>query len=146
MKVIMLDIDGVLNSREWDAHCAVTGGDLLQPAPKMVIRLLGAIQDVAAATGEAPQIVLTSSWRSDDTMMWPFPLYSKTPRFDAFGPRWKEIEAWFKENPVCLHNEFVIVDDEPDAGLGAFADRFVQTDSQVGLTAKDAAKIVGLFT
>jgi hypothetical protein len=144
MKVIFLDIDGVFNSREWDAHCAITGGDLLQPAPKMVIRLLAAMQEVETATGERPKIVLTSSWRSDDTMVWPFPVYDKTPRFDAFGPRWKEIQAWL-ESCGGKVDAFVIIDDEPDAGV-TFEPRFIQTDCQVGLTAADAARIVGLFT
>ena len=149
MKVIFLDIDGVLNSREYDARCALTGSDLMRPDPKLVVRLLAAIQPFDA------KIVLTSSWRLDKTIQWPFPVYDVTPRVD--GTRAEEIKAWLKGtgecaemvscvDPKCVNvDAFVILDDEPDAGIG-FGDRFIQTDPRTGLTAEDADRIVGLFT
>lgn len=142
MKVLFLDIDGVLNSAESDARAMLQGRDLMAPDPRLVVRLLGILQDVQAITGEAPQIVLTSSWRLDPSIVWPFPVFDRTPRGDAFGTRATEIRAWLEAHPT---DTFVILDDEPDAGLD-FGDRFVQTDQKTGLSRADAAKIVGLFT
>lgn len=145
MKVIFCDIDGVLNSRMWDTKCRLTGGNLLHTDPKAVIRLLGAIQNVAVTTGATPKIVLSSTWRTDKTMQWPFPIHDITPRGDAFGKRADEIEAWLAAQPDREDIQFVILDDEPDAGVG-FEERFVQTDVSVGLTAVDATRIIGLLT
>ena len=143
MKVIFLDIDGVLNSRDYDARCALTGGDLMRPDPKLVVRLLAAIQPFDA------KIVLTSSWRLDRTIKWPFPVYDVTPRGDAFGTRAEEIDAWLADDTPCLMRAdvetFVILDDEPDAGI-THPDRFIQTDPRTGLTTEDADRIAGLFT
>lgn len=140
MRVIFLDIDGVLNSREWDAKCALTGGDLMQPDPRLVVRLLGVVQETDA------KIVLTSSWRLDKTIRWPFPVYDVTPRGDAFGCRADEIKAWLEAHMEDgAYPAFAIVDDEPDAGIG-FDYRFIQTDPRTGLSAADAARLVGLFT
>lgn len=146
MKVLFLDVDGVLNSREYDAKCAMTGGDLMAPSPKLVVRLLGILQDVPEL-----KIVLTSSWRRDPTITWPFPVYDVTPRCqpeDGRHPtRADEIRAWIDsmQQGKDLIEEFAILDDEPDAGLG-YHDHFVQTDPRTGLTADDAARVVGLFT
>lgn len=160
MKVLFTDYDGVLNSREWDAKQAITGGDLCAPDPTLVIRLLGVIQDTGC------QIVLSSSWRmtwtADDIAALPFPVLDVTPRGDAFGKRGDEIEAWLNGKAGQMIGQmigqcddatgyridvesFVILDDEPDAGY-LHPDRFVRTNPQTGLTAADAAKIVGLFT
>ncbi len=139
MKVIFLDVDGVLNSRESDAKCALNGRDLMAPDPKLVIRLLSVCQQTSA------EIVLTTSWRLDSTITWPFPVAGVTPRLpkDQHAPRAEEIRAWLGEHLDV--RDYVILDDEPDAGIG-FGDRFVQTDPRFGLTPEDAARIVGLFT
>jgi len=148
MKVIFLDIDGVLNSREYDAKCSITGGDLTAPSPKLVVRLLGVVQETGA------QLVVTSTWRFfpdyvEALMAAGLPIVGATPRGDAFGTRAAEIAGWIVEHQLEYGNgdglTFAIVDDEADAGIG-FESRFVQTDPRVGLTAADAAKIVGLFT
>lgn len=146
MKVIFLDIDGVLNSREYDAKCAMTGGDLLQPDPRAVIRLIGILQRVEKATGEAPKIVLSSSWRLDKSITWPFPVYDVTPKLAEATSRADEIEKWLEVNEMDFNTEdYVILDDEADAGL-LHPDRFIRTDPQTGLSADDAEVIVGLFT
>lgn len=144
MKIIFLDIDGVLNSREYDARCALSGADLLTPDPRAVVRLFGIIQDTDA------KIVLTSSWRLDKTLTWPFPVYDVTPRVD--GTRADEINAWLdaRTKLAPLHDEaidaYAILDDEPDAGIGFPPEVFILTDGKVGLSPDDAARIVGLFT
>jgi len=139
MKIIFLDIDGVLNSRQTDARCALSGGDLMRPDPALVVRLLGVCQETGA------KIVLSTSWRLDTTIVWPFPVYDVTPRLDAFGTRAAEIAAWLANTTEPVIENFVIVDDEGDAGL-LHPTHFIQTDPRTGLTAEDAAKIVGLFT
>jgi hypothetical protein len=144
IKVLFLDVDGVLNSREYDAKCAMTGGDLMAPDPRLVIRMLGIVQDVPEL-----KIVLTSSWRRDPTIVWPFPVYDVTPRVqpeDGRHPRRAdEIGKWIADHLTDAGDiTFAVLDDEPDAGIG-FEDRFVQTDPRTGLTAADAARVVGLF-
>lgn len=150
MRILFLDVNGVLDSREWDSRCALTGADLLQPDPRAVVRLLGILAETDA------KVVLTSTWRWDKAMKWPFPIHDVTPRIDAFGPdrdvegksvpRSEEIARWIETNDIGLSAEdIVIVDDDPDAGIG-FEPRFVQIDPAVGLTPADAARIVGLFT
>lgn len=138
MNIIFLDIDGVLNSAEGDLKAAVTGRDLMAPDPKLVVRLLGILQETGA------KIVLTSTWRLDKTMTWPFPVYDKTPR-GPVGDRCDEIVAWLNAH-LGETEAFVIVDDEPDAFIGFDPEVCVHVDSRTGLDADDAARIVGLFT
>lgn len=147
-RVIFLDVDGVLNSARWDAKCAITGRDLAMFDPAAAVRVVGACQETGAA------IVLSSTWRFFPDYVAALisaglPIIGGTPRNDAFGTRAAEIAGWIAADQLEHGNgtvlEFVIVDDEPDAGIG-FESRFVQTDPHVGLTATDAAKIVGLFT
>jgi len=145
MKVLFLDIDGVLNSHAYDVKQALAGGDLMAPDPKAVLRLLWILQETGA------KVVLSSSWRLDQGAVeylkaHGIPIHDVTPRGDAFGCRAAEIEAWLLEHlPDCNAEDIVILDDEPDAGVG-FEPRFVQTDAKVGLTAEDATRVIGLFT
>jgi hypothetical protein len=142
MRVVFLDIDGVLNSRMWDVKMALTGGNLLDVDPVPTIRLIQAIREIDA------KVVLSSSWRRipeyvDYLKSLGLPVIDGTPWGDPFEPRANQITAWLDSHPDV--SEIAIVDDEPDAGVG-FEAVFIHTDAKVGLTTDDAAKIVGLFT
>jgi hypothetical protein len=139
MKVIFLDVDGVLNSAESDAKAALTGADLMAPDPKLVVRLLGVLQDVPDLV-----LVLTSTWRLDPTITWPFPVVDVTPRGDAFGTRAEEIRGWLGEHLDV--RDYAILDDEDDAFFGFDPTVCVKVDRHMGLTSEDAARLVGLFT
>src|SRR6266566_7995933 len=133
MKALFLDVDGVLNSRAWMIRCA--GVNLLGVDPEAVAR----VQEIVDRTGA--KVVLSSTWRLINTLV-SLLLHSKVPVFDRTPnlvrqagnpdfPRSDEIEAWLAAHPEVT--AWAILDDDEDAGYGACAPHFVQTDPQRGL-------------
>ena len=135
MKIIFLDIDGVLNSRQYDADSGTTGGNI------DVSRLL-LLKQLVDQTGA--KIVLTSSWRrhwdsdgecTDDigkeleTTFGRFKmnLYDKTPELN--NDRAKEISKWLAMNRDV--DAFVIIDDIK-FGWYELAPFVVNTDYHIG--------------
>lgn len=117
MKVIFLDIDGVMNSQKYDLEKGNDGG-IMDPTR---LDLLKELIDETQA-----EVVLTSSWRHN----WSFHeaacfgsgkrifrelfahgirAYDKTP--SLFSDRTQEIKAWLEDNPDA--ESFVILDDIP---------------------------------
>jgi hypothetical protein len=106
MKVIFLDIDGVLNSDE-------------TPNPRklpyvvdetLLARLQGLLERCRA------KVVLTSSWRIDPiglyaAKFWNVPFDDVCPDMPD-KPRREEILTWLKQHPSVAR--FVVVDDEDD--------------------------------
>lgn len=152
MKVIFLDIDGVLNSREW-----LMSGECEEPnnydemwkhlSPEHVERL----SDIIDATNA--KIVLSSSWRmwtTNEKMIdhlnkrlkrdWPF-----IGQTDRKSQTWDErallIKKWLGENPKVV--QYVILEDE--TGHKHYKEfhsgHFIEIDFNTGLTekAKDEA-------
>jgi len=130
MKVIFLDIDGVLTT----------------PATQFKYfakESLDALNKILQETGA--KIVISSTWRKYDShcarirsmfSKYGFPdniIISSTPRH-ADGIRGKEILQWLKENPV---DKYVVLDDE-SFDIKDYTDRLVKTDMHKGLTEKDA--------
>jgi hypothetical protein len=106
MKVIFLDIDGVLN-------CAKTPNP--RKFPYVVDkRLLARLQKLLDRTGA--KVVLTSSWRLDPVGLfaakhWGVPFIDVCP--DKPGsPRRKEILDWLSNHPKATR--YAIIDDEDD--------------------------------
>jgi hypothetical protein len=106
MKVIFLDIDGVLNcdSTENPRHFPYRTDPALLARLKRLLELTGA------------QVVLSSTWRYD-----PAGLFSArnqgVPFIDCIPdlqgePRRKEILAWLQQRPEV--DRFVVLDDEDD--------------------------------
>ncbi|HZP78903.1 MAG TPA: HAD domain-containing protein [Pseudolabrys sp.] len=114
MKVIFLDIDGVLN-------CKRTRNPRKLPyvvEPKLLKRLKQLLRQTRA------KVVLTSTWRYDPAGMfsarhWGIPFIDVTPEMPK-QPRSKEILAWLKTHPGVTR--FVVIDDDDDAldGLPLF--------------------------
>ena len=106
MKVIFLDIDGVLNSRR-------TPNPRKFPYvidPKLLKRLEVILDDTKA------KVVLSSTWRYDPAGLfsakhWGIPFIDVTPDLPK-QPRRKEILKWLKEHPTV--DRFVVIDDEDD--------------------------------
>lgn len=115
MKIIFLDIDGVLNSRQYDSGRGTAKGNI------DVSRLL-LLKQLVDQTGA--KIVLTSSWRRhwdpvgecsdeigkelEDTFgRFGICLYDKTPELE--NDRSKEINEWLAMNRDV--NAFVVIDD-----------------------------------
>lgn len=150
MKVIVLDIDGVLNSDAFLNRDRVSDkdGDWVQwwldyfdPAAVAVLNRL---------TGESGAVIVLSSTRRnwaglEDLRMIlgragvAAELLDKTPYLRG-RPRGEEVQAWLDGNKV---ESYVILDDHDD--MGYLADRLVQTDSAVGLTDADAERALRLL-
>lgn len=106
MKVIFLDIDGVLN-------CDATPNprDLPYVVDKKLLARLRKLLDRTKA-----KVVLTSSWRVDPIGLFAA-RYWKVPFMDVCPdmpdrPRCEEICTWLKEHPKVTR--YVVIDDDDD--------------------------------
>ena len=137
MKVIFLDIDGVLNSKRYDNESGINR-KVMDPTR---LDLLRYIVDETEA-----EIVLSSSWRQgwsksenacsrsgkmiyDEFVAAHIDIYDKTPYFGIGADRSKEIKAWLEENPPV--ESFVILDDI-QYGWGDLEDHVVRTRYDIG--------------
>jgi Swiss Army Knife RNA repair-like protein len=106
MKVIFLDIDGVLN-----CHSTPNPRGFPYVVDK---RLLRRLKTLMRRTGA--KIVLTSSWRVDPIGLhaaryWGVPFMDVCPDFPN-SPRRKEILTWLKRHPRVTRH--VVIDDDDD--------------------------------
>ena len=143
MRILFLDVDGVLNRKGFEPVDAVELASWIEPA--LAARLAAAIRAIDA------QVVMASDWRtacSLDELRAQLaragidaPLRDITPVIDG-QPRWREIEAWMVEHRV--HPEdIVIVDDE--LTMGPLGWRHVRTSPLDGLDEPAAAAIQAMF-
>jgi hypothetical protein len=125
MKVIFLDIDGVLN-------CKKTRNPRDFPyivETKLLRRLTSLLEKCSA------KVVLSSTWRYDPIGViaakhWGIPFIDVTPDLPK-RPRRDEIVAWLKRHPEV--ERFVVIDDDDD-GLDDLP--LFQPSNTTGLTAK----------
>ena len=106
MKVIFLDIDGVLNCKK-------------TPNPRKLPyivdpKLLKCFESVLERTGA--KVVLSSTWRYDPAGLfsakhWGVPFIDVTPDMPA-QPRRNEVLAWLQEHPGV--DRYAVIDDEDD--------------------------------
>ena len=128
MKVIFLDIDGVLN-------CKKTPNP--RKLPYMVDRrLLARFKRLLKRT--RAKVVLTSTWRYDPAGLfsakrWGIPFISVTPDMPK-RPRHDEIRAWLKKHP-----QVIVIDDEDD-GLDDLP--LFQPSATTGLTGEIVRSVV----
>jgi len=150
MKIIFLDIDGVLNSEIWFSKTAHLKGDSVFFDPRS-IKVLNHITDETGA-----KIVVSSSWRNGRSVSALQELLSlmgvtgeiigKTPRLQFTGlegydysiPRGNEIKAWLETNKDVLSVKmskvkYLILDDDTDM-LYWQREKFIQVDPYCGLT------------
>lgn len=164
MKVIFLDIDGVLNTGRWYTQMdRNTPKDKYGYAfdPNAVANLKKIIDETGA------DIVISSSWKSfglsELEEMWqdrglPGKLISITPNsvndemllnadldhMELFSIRGMEIKEWLTKNGKRV-SQYVIIDDM-DNILPEQQSHFVQTNSEVGITNEDAEKAINTLT
>ena len=135
MKVIFLDIDGVLN-------CKKTPNP--RKFPYVVDkRLLVRFKRLLEKTGA--KVVLSSTWRYDPAGLfsakhWSIPFIDVTPDMPK-RPRRDEILAWLKKHPRVTR--FVVIDDEDDEldELPLF-----QPSPETGLTPEIVRGVARYFT
>ena len=132
MKIIFLDVDGVLNNATWakrmiDEGVRVYAEDMLEDR---AIRLL---KQIIEATGAS--VVITSTWRMSAVQMthlfdqlacFDIRPIGVTPRLNT--DRGDEISAWMQHYDV---ESYVILDDDSD--MGEHMDHLVQTSFEHGL-------------
>ena len=174
MKVLFLDIDGVLNSQNWFGYMQyciknnmhnklLNFVDTNDEHTKYKLRMLDdrAIANLNRIVEETGcKVVLSSSWRSSresDNIFtqyvlklkgFNYELYDITPRIWAkeFGTqRGEEIQLWMnKESEKNEIESFVILDDDLDM-LPEQMNNFIHVDGQVGLTDKDVFKAIEIL-
>lgn len=161
MKVIFLDIDGVLNSQDWykrrNRHPAPRTMDQYheQEFDPEAVKLLKMIIEKTEA-----KVVLSSTWRLHDDNVKAIKKFvgveilDITPRMprpsgtsSEYCERGKEIAEWIEERsksadvPCELIDRYVIIDDDTDM-LPEQAEQFFNTDNRFGLTLPIAKEIV----
>ncbi|SEH42426.1 HAD domain-containing protein [Selenomonas sp. KH1T6] len=140
IKVIFLDVDGVLNSKQ--------DGNSLQLRTDLHLQLL---REIIASTGA--KIVLSSSWRagfakarntlSNRLREYGLEIMDSTPVLPGLTCRGDEIRQWLNDSGQSVER-FVILDDDDD--MAEFTDtNLVQTDPEIGLQEKDAVKSIELL-
>lgn len=140
MKVIFLDIDGVLNTPK---TIRKFGFDFIDDI------LVSLVARICRETGA--RIVLSSSWRTEEKDLniarqalerHNLEIHSCTPvikrewKEGCWVRRHEEISAWLEEKEV---ERFAILDDLDDACIEG---NFFQTDEEIGLTVDIAEKIM----
>ncbi len=160
MKIIFLDIDGVLNnSLEVDEHKDVLLKGEYQGiySPRCVERLNALIEKTNAS------IVLTSVWRNGldldeinlllDTMGINAKCIGKTDNLDhkySWAFRGNEILKWLKDNETLLgmhhydYRSYVILDDDTDMLLWQ-RHNYVNCDHEIGMTDRTVARAASIL-
>ncbi len=135
MKIIFLDVDGVLNSIQ-DRFSWTIESD------KHLILLACIVRRTDA------KIVVSSSWRNCgllDTLKkrlndFSMSIYDKTK---DIGERGVEIKEWLDSHSGV--ESFVILDDEDFDIKSYFPNNFVKTNEEVGLQKEDAEKCIAIL-
>lgn len=142
MKIIFMDIDGVLNSVAYDRQRTADQGNIDETRLPLLKRIIDTTQAC---------IVLTSSWRKhwvkdqnlcDDIgreinalfAAYGLPIYDKTPVLPE-NDRAEEVRLWLKE-----HNDtesFAILDDIAFGWGDDLQDHLVRTNCRVGRGLED---------
>lgn len=136
MKVIFLDIDGVLNNSALLYHY---GSDYIDG--DMTDLFAGIVKSTGA------KVVLSSSWRLDEGSrrivkealgIHGIDIIDVTPSMPRMR-RCREISRWLLEHPEAT--DYAIIDDDPDAGVD-MEDSFFKTDPEMGLDVKIASAVI----
>ena len=174
MKVLFLDIDGVLNSENWFAYriyCVKNNmvnilmnfvdtddRNIKHKLTMLDDRAIANLNRIVEETG--CKVVLSSSWRSSieseniftqnllKLKGFKYEFYDVTPRlwFSDFSiRRGEEIKFWLdKESENHKIESFVILDDDSDM-LPEQMNNFIHVDGQVGLTDRDVLTAIEIL-
>lgn len=154
MKVLFMDIDGVLNS---DLYLLGLQSDQLRNPenhidPSLVERMNRLLQETGA------KVVISSAWREEFHIRvlrsilvgrgFTGDIVGSTPSRRVVGrpgpgPRGEEIQAWLDENGSSV-DSFAIVDDSMDMGRELYP-RTVYTDPMLGLQDNDVLRLKELL-
>lgn len=154
MKLIFLDFDGVLNSRQSEIYFSQTA-----PDTEMESRLCPiATSNLRHILTEHPdtKIVVSSTWRRSRTEVElghilsqfgidPSVIISKTPYYGPGEVRGLRIQEWFDTNPEIKPTHFVIIDDDSDMAHFLGTEHFIKTNSKTGLMYPEVSSILAYF-
>ncbi len=150
MKVIFLDIDGVLNSERYVKSCGICGLVIDPKRMELLKKLVNATD---------AKIVLSTSWRCHWSSMegqcdkiglqlnsmfrkYGLEIYDKTP--ENGYTREQAIEAWLKDCPKA--KRFVVLDDKLMDERGFLKNKVVRTaDFRNGLEESDVKKAISIL-
>lgn len=155
MKVIFLDIDGVLNGRYTEE---TFGGYVFVSDDKILL-----LKEIVDSTDA--KIVLSSTWRRGWFLKDRYPSYSgeEVWLFEAlqeklgehgielmdyteeFGSRGDEIGKWLKNHTGEPIESYVILDDMDEDELRPHTNRLIQTNAAEGLTEGDVEDAIELL-
>ena len=159
MRIVFLDIDGVLNSDAWDNKRQTTSNDFLKDQfdPEAINLLNELLERIDA------QIVLASTWRLNFDLEQMNELFSSigikrgivsfTPNLNAgagYLTRGNEVLKWIIDNKNIIkskplsYSDYIILDDKADY-LISQTNNFFQTDKTVGLTPQVVQRIINNF-
>lgn len=149
MKVLFLDIDGVLNSEDWALakYKAGVTGALQKEFDTDAVKRLNTIVEKTGA-----KIVISSSWRIAHSLEYIFNMMKKfgfvgevidrTPSVRGFKyARGFQIQEWLDEHPEVTH--FAILDDDSD--MEHLKPKLVQTSWSKGLLDEHIEKVAEHF-
>jgi hypothetical protein len=131
MKVIFLDIDGVLHIKPSEGNSDRNGGLFKQEAVEALREII---------TKFSSNIVVSSNWKLQgieylrhvwEARNMPGKIIGITPVIDGEHNRYIEIQKYIDENGIT---DFIVIDDSTGEGLEVFGDRFINTDPTIGLT------------
>lgn len=147
MKILFLDIDGVLNSRR-TCHAFDGYPDDFGDMRRFDLVAVALVRRLCRETG--CQVVLSSTWRYYFTaeqaaaaLALPMISATSTESYNDYASRGGEIRAWLAAHPEVTH--YAIVDDVA-AMLPEQQPHFVQTDDGFGLTLADYHRLHMLLT
>ena len=153
MRVIFLDIDGVLNSEEWNGYVqSFTYGARFNSCYLLSQEMILRLQNVVFQTNA--EIVLISSWRISEQAMsaltrqlslYHLSIKDTTVSY-AYGSRADEVKLWIEAHSNIT--SYAIVDDYDDGFTQdeVLSTHFVQTTYFQGLTPEKAEKIVEILS
>ena len=143
LKIIFLDIDGVMNSINTRPPRPRGLVDLLDPGNVSVLNA------IVEATGAA--VVVSSTWRLSSAFAalrasfaaagCVAEIIDVTPDIDG-RQRVLEVAAWL-ERQATPPSRFVVLDDDHD--MPAFPDKLVRTNRQYGLSPRDLPAVLAIL-
>jgi hypothetical protein len=146
MKILFLDVDGVLNNAKTTQRFYCRGCRFISVDPE----LLDLFKKILDATDA--KIVVSSTWRLDEESMTHLEkmmgrkmsskIIGQTPSLHF---RKDEINRWFANNKNITVESFVVLDDARDQGLQDFGENFVQTNEYEGLTEELVDKCIKIL-
>lgn len=158
MNILFLDIDGVLNSKQWhnSDECKALGKSVKRFFDPICVKHLNKI-----VTETQARVIITSSWRFLRNLQdlqdifksigFTGKIYGMTEVLSTFKTntpmlRGKEIKHWLGDNNKYFKTpiKYVILDDEDDF-LISQKTNFFQTNSEIGLDGNVTDKIISFF-